>query len=70
MLQVKYSPEPPPVAEKLAANKLPPPAPKPDPEYCYVGDWKGARSCVAVDKSQCASQSYSTESQCVTPTLR
>jgi|UniRef100_A0A6C0B8S8 hypothetical protein len=39
--------------------------------YCYVGEWKGVRSCVKVDKkTPCETQVYSTEELCVNPTLR
>jgi hypothetical protein len=39
--------------------------------YCYVGEWKGIRSCVKVDKTTpCKTQKYSTEELCVNPTLR
>lgn len=39
--------------------------------YCYVGEWKGIRSCVKVDKTTpCKTQVYSTEEICVNPTLR
>jgi len=58
------------IGPKLEVNKEEVPPPKPETEYCYVGEWKGVRNCVRVDSSQCSSQSYSTESQCVNPTLR
>ncbi len=39
--------------------------------YCYVGEWKGVRSCVKVDKdTPCKTQVYSTQELCVNPTLR
>ena len=39
--------------------------------YCYVGEWKGVRSCVKVDKTTpCETQIYSTEELCVNPSLR
>jgi hypothetical protein len=39
--------------------------------YCYVGEWKGVRSCVKVDKkTPCETQIYSTEELCVNPSLR
>lgn len=42
-----------------------------DSGYCYVGEWKGLRSCVKVDKTTpCKTQLYSTEELCVNPTLR
>ncbi len=58
------------IGPKLEVNKQEVPPPEPELEYCYVGEWKGVRNCVRVDSSQCSSQSYSTESQCVNPTLR
>jgi hypothetical protein len=39
-------------------------------QYCYVGEWKGIRSCVKVGKSSCKGQTYSTEELCVNPNLR
>jgi hypothetical protein len=39
-------------------------------QYCYVGEWKGIRSCVKVDKSPCKGQLYSTQELCVNPNLR
>jgi hypothetical protein len=42
-----------------------------DSGYCYVGEWKGVRSCVKVDKTTpCKTQLYSTQELCVNPTLR
>jgi hypothetical protein len=39
--------------------------------FCYIGEWKGVRSCVKVDKkTPCKTQVYSTEELCVNPTLR
>lgn len=38
--------------------------------YCYLGDWKGVRSCVKVDNTPCPTQVYSTYQQCVNPELR
>ena len=67
------------VGAKLVVNKLGKPAPKPDESveqskrsngYCFIGEWKGVRSCVRVDKTPCSTQVYSTEEQCVNPTLR
>ena len=55
------------IGPKLEINKEEPPAPEPDMAYCYVGEWKGVRSCVRVDSSKCSSNTYSTESQCVNP---
>ena len=69
----KMSMEKPPeatIGPKLEINKEEVPPPEPEMEYCYVGEWKGIRNCVRVDSSQCSSQSYSTESQCVNPSLR
>jgi hypothetical protein len=68
--------------DKLVVNKSSKPAPKPDESkhqsesqskangYCFIGEWKGVRSCVRVDQSPCATQVYSTEELCVNPTLR
>jgi hypothetical protein len=39
-------------------------------QYCYVGEWKGIRSCAKVGKSPCKGQTYSTEELCVNPNLR
>jgi hypothetical protein len=39
-------------------------------QYCYVGEWKGIRSCAKVGKSACKGQTYSTEELCVNPNLR
>ena len=67
------------VGAKLVVNKVSKPAPKPDESidqskttngYCFIGEWKGVRSCVRVDKTPCSTQVYSTEEQCVNPTLR
>jgi hypothetical protein len=39
--------------------------------YCYIGEWKGVRSCLKIDKNTpCDSKVYSTEELCVNPTLR
>ena len=62
------------VSTKLVSNKLPPPAAKANNSesskgYCCVGEKDGLRQCARVDKSSCSSQLYSTESQCVNPTL-
>jgi len=54
------------IGSKLTVNKLDKPAPE---SYCYVGEWKGTRQCVQVNKSQCSAETYSTESQCVNPSL-
>ena len=41
------------------------------PGYCYIGEWKGVRSCLKVDNdTPCESQVYSTEDLCVNPKLR
>ena len=66
--------------KKIKPPKPPVTTPKPDDSsssiqgsagYCYVGEWKGIRSCVKVDKSTpCNSQLYTTEELCVNPTLR
>lgn len=66
------------IGTKLVINKLSKPAPEPDESvnqskskgYCFVGEWKGVRSCVKVDKTPCPTQVYSTEQQCVHPELR
>jgi hypothetical protein len=58
------------IGPKLEINKEEVPPPEPNMEYCYVGEWKGVRNCVRVDSSQCSSKTYSTESQCVNPSLR
>ena len=39
-------------------------------QYCYVGEWKGIRSCAKVGKSSCKGKTYSTEELCVNPNLR
>ena len=61
------------IGSKLIVNKLAKPVPeesRPSKGYCYVGEWKGVRSCVKVDKTPCSTQVYSTMQQCVNPTLR
>jgi hypothetical protein len=68
------------VVNKLArkpTQKTKPPAPDESTSniqgssgYCYVGEWKGVRSCVKIDKSPCKTQVYSTNELCVNPTLR
>ena len=55
------------IGSKLTVNKVDKPAPE---SYCYVGEWEGTRQCVQVNKSQCSAETYSTESQCVNPSLR
>lgn len=63
------------IGAKLVVNKIKNPMPeeskpsKPSKGYCYVGEWKGVRSCVKVN-SQCSTQVYSTMQQCVNPQLR
>ena len=73
------------VGSKTVVNKLtrkprrPVKSPVPDESsssiqgagYCYIGEWKGVRSCLKVDKdTKCDSQVYSTEELCVNPKLR
>lgn len=64
------------VGAKLVVNKLSKPLPQPDDSvnqssgYCFIGEWKGIRSCVKVDRTPCSTQLYSTEQQCVNPELR
>jgi hypothetical protein len=70
------------IGSKMIVNKLSkkqkqkPPAPDESSSsiqgagYCYVGEWKGVRSCVKTDKSPCETQVYSTNELCVNPTLR
>ena len=59
------------VGSKLVVNAVADPVPEESPSkgYCYVGTWKGVRSCVKVDHS-CKTDVYSTMKQCVNPTLR
>lgn len=58
------------VGSKLVVNKISKPSAKSsEPKgYCVVGNTE-VRNCARVDKSQCSTQLYSTESQCVNPTL-
>ena len=66
------------IGTKLVINKLSKPVPEPDEStnqskskgYCFVGEWKGVRSCVKVDNTPCSGQVYSTKQQCVNPELR
>lgn len=61
------------IGSKLIVNKLSKPIPEPSEGksgYCLVGEWKGVRSCVKVDNTPCSSQLYSTQQQCVNPSLR
>ena len=67
------------VVNKLSRKPKRVKAPVPDessssiqgPGYCYVGEWKGVRSCLKVDKdTPCETQVYSTEELCVNPKLR
>lgn len=63
------------VGSKLVVNKLSKPIPSPDESvnqskgYCFIGEWKGVRSCVKVDHS-CPTEVYSTKQRCVNPELR
>jgi hypothetical protein len=83
--EVEESPKPvkeQPALKQIKESKEKTPSPKPDDStssiqgtgtagYCYVGEWKGIRSCVKVDKTTpCKTQKYSTEELCVNPTLR
>ena len=63
------------IGTKVVVNKIK--EPEPDEShlqsksgYCFIGEWKGVRSCVKVDKTPCKNQVYSTEEQCVNPQLR
>jgi hypothetical protein len=61
------------IGSKLIVNKLSKPVPEPSEGktgYCFVGEWKGVRSCVKVDNTPCSTQIYSTNKMCVNPTLR
>lgn len=64
------------IGSKLLVNKISKPLPEPEESgsttkgYCFVGEWKGIRSCVKVDNTPCSTQIYSTKTQCVNPTLR
>jgi hypothetical protein len=64
------------IGTKLVVNKIAKPIPKADYSrnksgFCYVGEYKGVRSCVKIDnKTPCESKIYSTEQQCVNPELR
>lgn len=67
------------VGSKVIVNKLSKPVPEPDESinqskgetkgYCFVGEWKGVRSCVKVN-GECPTEVYSTKQQCVNPELR
>ena len=63
------------IGSKVIVNKLSKPIPEPDESinqskgYCYIGEWKGVRSCVKVDRG-CPDEVYSTMQQCVNPELR
>ena len=67
------------VVEKVSGKKRFKKEPQPDDAtsivqtkapYCYVGEWKGVRSCVKV-KGKCESdQTFATEARCVNPELR
>jgi hypothetical protein len=54
------------IGKKLVENKEKKESPQ---GYCYMGEFNGTRHCVEVEKSRCSSGTYSTESQCVNPTL-
>lgn len=66
--------------KKIKPPKPPTTTPQPDDSsssiqgsagYCYIGEWKGVRSCVKVDKNTpCNSKLFTTEELCVNPTLR
>jgi hypothetical protein len=60
------------VGSKLVVNAADPvpEESRPSKGYCYVGTWKGVRSCVKVDNTPCKTEVYSTMQQCVNPTLR
>jgi len=61
------------IGAKLVVNKIKSPMPeesRPSKGYCYVGEWKGVRSCSKVNNSPCSTQVYSTMQQCVNPQLR
>ena len=61
------------IGSKLVVNAAADPVPeesRPSKGYCYVGTWKGVRSCVKVDNTPCKTDVYSTMKQCVNPTLR
>jgi hypothetical protein len=63
------------VGSKLVVNKISKPSAKANQSelksgYCYVGEEEGVRHCTRVDKSYCSSKLYSTESQCVAPSLQ
>lgn len=67
------------VVEKVSGKKKKKVEPEPDDAtssvqskgaYCYVGEWKGVRSCVRL-KGKCESgQTFETESKCANPELR
>jgi hypothetical protein len=59
------------IGSKLIVNKVADPIPEGKSSgYCYIGEWKGVRSCLKVDNTPCKTQVYSTMQQCVNPTLR
>lgn len=69
------------IGSKIVINKLskkPKPPPVPDEStssvqtkgYCYIGEWKGVKSCVRVDNTPCATKVYSTKELCENPQLR
>ena len=62
------------VVNKISGAK--PKLPRPDDStstvqtkanYCYVGDWKGVRSCVKADGICTSGKVFTTESECVYP---
>jgi hypothetical protein len=68
---VLNTPTTPPPAKK----PTPPPVVKPEPTpndtgFCYVGEWQGVRSCVAIKDGTCAGDVYPTADLCRDPTLR
>jgi hypothetical protein len=68
------------VGTKTVVNKISKPKPPPTPDdshstvqtkgYCYIGEWKGVRSCVRVDNTPCSTKVYSTKELCENPQLR
>jgi hypothetical protein len=61
------------IGSKLIVNQVADPLPdegKSANGFCYIGEWKGVRSCAKVDNTPCKTQVYSTMQQCVNPTLR
>jgi len=60
------------IGSKLIVNELSKPYVHQTHEkgFCYLGEWKGVRSCVKVDHTPCSTKVYSTYQQCVNPELR